>query len=1235
MGVWGQTDYTNRIANPSFEEGSMTGWTQYGYNPEGNEGVVSVTPNAVNDWRAVINNEEGQNVKEGDWLCDYWAGRWTGWWSHYTLYQKLTDLPRGHYELSATLATHEDKTVSLFAGPSDDANMNSIDCASYANRTSAQGKGTYTGLPLTVSFDLSSTSTVTIGAGLLNHPSVPEIFLKADAFHLTYYGETLATGALPLPNDLETLLADNQWYYYDVRTAGSYSLVGNVANMVYTIDGTKTDATASLTNAQTTLSFGIGRVYFKKKTTDAATLRISSIINEGTTKSFSVCALNVDGLPQTVAGIDLNPDGPGSDGTKLISQYLASKGYDFIGVSEDFNYHGSLMSSLNNYSSGTVRSTLSLWELSIPFDTDGLNFIWKNDWTTFSEKWTRWNESTATDGNQYVKKGFRYYELDLGDGMVTDVYVLHMDAGDAVSTRESQWSQLATDILNAANTTRPKLIIGDTNSRWTREEINTQFFAPITATNQYTISDVWVEKAKGGTYPTTAQADLTDQSDPTNYANYEVVDKIIYINPTAANTTQLTAQSFRIEQDYTYGTVQGTSDATPLGDHKPLVATFTITKPVNTLSETKHRWAWQGEELTTGDRAEYQGSVNKYWLFNPFVGCRDNERRGFLTPSGKLVANPADATRYSFYGTTTSATCSNSAGDRLQIYWDWFDYKAVANASEQATTWSITSHTQYTEAYEYLHNQWSNPYDVYPILQKDHNGTTLTTSDTRLYSLYGGKTLGSRYFGVNNVDELEAQSTSDEQAWWALISVEQYEKYLEYCSQWDKLKEYYTYLPLSSEMRVEIEALLAKCAHWQSGTTEEIIAMNEEIESWFDDPHTDKIFNPSFELDASGNPLPDPGVAIEKTGSNLNGWTVNPGAGGDDGNNGTHVMYKNDWRKFEPIDGNYMMETWNGTMPTGGFYLEQEIDELPEGFYRLTARLASDQGNVIYMTLGNKTTPHTCLTGNGTSSIMDVPLYYHNGKGKVKIRVYSKTYFKADDFRLNRYDYYYDETITCGPKYATTAIRYNTQLPVGFTTYYATRFAAASASAPTDRSLHLEKYTGKYLKAEEGVILHDANLTTANRICRFFRTRSTKADDIPGNILYGTSTEIPAENLDPDYCYYMLARKTIDGEKIVGFFRLNADPTTNQTLVKIKAHKAYLKVDKDTKIAVKEMLTFSFDDEEEEVVDQVKEIEASGEYSGKRVIAIYNLNGMRQSQMQRGINLLRMDDGSVRKVLVP
>ena len=321
---------------------------------------------------------------------------------------------------------------------------------------------------------------------------------------------------------------------------------------------------------------------------DDVQLKCTKLYESQNLGDFTAVALNVDGLPQKVLTIELNADGPGSDGTKLISKYLKQKGYDFIGASEDFNYHGSLMSELNDeYDSGTLRSTISAEGLSLSmllngfrFDTDGLNLIWKTSKVTASnESWTQWSHSESGDGNKYIKKGFRHYDMTLASGQVIDVYVLHMDAGDVPSSREQQWSQMA-DVINSADVSRPKLVIGDTNSRWTREDIRTNF---VNKLNGYSVGDPWVLFYRGGIYPTTDMGDLTDQTDPANFTNYEVVDKVLYVNPSSADALQLVPKSFRIEQDYTYGTVEGTNNDKWLGDHRPVVVDFSLVR----LSELK------------------------------------------------------------------------------------------------------------------------------------------------------------------------------------------------------------------------------------------------------------------------------------------------------------------------------------------------------------------------------------------------------------------------------------------------------------------------------------------------------------------------------------------------------------------------------------------------------------------------------------------------------------------------
>ncbi len=557
------------ITNPTFETGDETGWTLVDKDPNGNDEFKT--------------RDYGMSGKDGNFLMNAYQ-----WWApNLSVTQTVNNVPSGVYELSGVVATWEGRDVFFSANETTVTNTGINDA---------------TGIPVTIQVMIGVDGKLVISAGSTGqwwvdgHNGETSTFFKLDDVRLICKGIYMNGFALPLPNDDVTLLEPGQWYYYDVDYSMEYWLIGNIDDMVYSTDGDKFIANVTTTATSRQMILPKGRIYFKTPFSDA-TLRITPCREVQELDEFTAVALNVDGLPNKILTYTLNEDGPGSDGTKLISRYLKQKGYDFIGASEDFNYHGSLMQSLDDeYDSGTIRVTLSVEGFlagGFPFDTDGLNLIWKKDnVTTSNESWTQWSHSESGDGNQYIKKGFRHYDLTLSSGEVIDVYVLHMDAGDVTSSREQQWTQMAS-VVNSANANRPKLIIGDTNSRWTREDITANFVNRLNS--NFTVADPWVEFYRNGIYPNTAMGELTDQSDPTNYTNYEVVDKIIYINPTAANTLQLVPQSFRIEQDYTYGTVNGTNDTTPLGDHRPVVVTFKTVKSDElidyydvTISEAKY-----------------------------------------------------------------------------------------------------------------------------------------------------------------------------------------------------------------------------------------------------------------------------------------------------------------------------------------------------------------------------------------------------------------------------------------------------------------------------------------------------------------------------------------------------------------------------------------------------------------------------------------------------------------------
>ena len=1111
--------------------------------------------------------------------------------------QNLIGLPAGHYRLSVT-ANAEQQAV---AG----AVISGANIFAGSKKVAVSGANTYT-----VDFLADGTNPVKIGYAVTGTNANWVYF---DNVRLSYFGPV----ALPLPNDTETELDAGQWYYYDASAVGPYTLEGPVTNIVYTQNGDNLlDANPTTKTAQSKLILDAGRVYFQA-TAAGTTLKITSVNAEGITSTFTAASLNVDGLPTiNIGSIHVNPEGRGAQGATDIGKYLmmSNKRYDILAVQEDFDYNSELVAEFGNtYGQGFWRGKINQATAAAAYiglgdgcDTDGLNFFWNKDngREASGETWERYTTCAKTEGNQLIRKGFRYYEATLADGLTVDVYITHMDAGDsdAVSSRNSQWTQLANAVIQNSFTTRPKIIMGDFNSRYTRENIIANFKNPIEATGNYEFHDVWIDLVRSGSYPSVGDPSLSN----------EVVDKMIYLNPTAPGSATLTPLSYSRETDYTVGTVYGTSDNTALGDHGPIVVQFRATKPAVQYPEVKDRWAWTGETAQDG-----YGVGDKWYLYNVNFGRWDRGRNGFLTTDATLVRDPnlSNVKRFAFWGDASGASISN---DVVKLKMDYIasdvDYKAqlIPSSESGATTFAIQ------QAEQELSEGVNLAYHFYKKI------------NTRDY-----------YFGADDPTTLTAQRTKSKLNAWALISYEQLQEYNRYCAAWDKGLTYVSYLPLEDETRDAMNELLKRTGvRWTDTTTADLEALNAQIEAWFDDDLTSRIVNPSFELDENGNQLT---TSTEYTNYVVPGWTV-PHDVAEAFISNKNVSGEGWTRNFNDVDGNYVYNVYNNAQPApNDFYVRQTITGLPEGFYKLKAVATTDTGNSITLEMGSSTFTTPVDKSRPEAIHLELPLYYHDGESDLTIGAHSKTWFEIDNFRLYRYDYYYDETITAA-EYATTAIRYNTEIPAGVEVYSATAIneAKEATGGKIRNYIHLEKYDGTQLKAGEGVILYKGGLTSSKQF-RFYRTNAD-VESISGNKLIGNLTYIPADEKSPGCTYYMLGKQTITYDKTTatvdettGEIRYTTAETTEPVVgfykVKdnagIKAHKAYIRVDANNEFAVKAYI-FSFSDEDL-TPTAVRQIETAEEAT---VVGIYSLDGARQSQLQRGINIIRMSDGSVKKILV-
>ena len=356
-----------------------------------------------------------------------------------------------------------------------------------------------------------------------------------------------------------------------------------------------------------------------------------------TTGTFTACAFNVDGLPQKIGLITITGDGPGSSGTTTMAGIANNLGWDIIAASEDFEYDSELVAGLSNYAHGTWRGSVSSAQLTSTADTDGLNFFWRTSTTSATgETYVQYNDAEGglTSGaNTCIKKGFRHYvvTVDATNNVVIDVYITHMNTYSGSGNTESnayvkavlsQLRQLRDYVLtNAKANKRPAIIMGDTNMRYTRHDIKTNFLDVVAAYDSnagYTVSDPWVEFHRGGVYPQwnslslmTRFAFAGDKENDILCADNqkgEVVDKIWYINVPGAevqlkatahmndvdnfrkSTSSVSYSGVMVEDangantsgNTKYNSNQSISYTKDVGysDHFPVVTTFEWTKTV-------------------------------------------------------------------------------------------------------------------------------------------------------------------------------------------------------------------------------------------------------------------------------------------------------------------------------------------------------------------------------------------------------------------------------------------------------------------------------------------------------------------------------------------------------------------------------------------------------------------------------------------------------------------------------
>ncbi|MET8167704.1 jacalin-like lectin [Streptomyces sp. NPDC005329] len=235
--------------------------------------------------------------------------------------------------------------------------------------------------------------------------------------------------------------------------------------------------------------------------TAAAPAQAATAATSGT---FNVLTYNVAGLPEGLSS------GHPATNTPLLAPRLAA--YDIVNVQEDFNYHAALYAGDNHPYRTATSGGAGIG--------DGLNTL--SDYAFDDFERVRWNDCTGT--NCLTPKGFTLSRVRLAEGVFVDLYNVHTnadDSDDALAARRANIEQLS-DFIQANSSGNAVLVMGDTNTRYTRTGDNIRTLA-----DENGLTDAWVQRVKGGTRPTQgADALLCPTTAPTN--DCEVVDKVFY-----------------------------------------------------------------------------------------------------------------------------------------------------------------------------------------------------------------------------------------------------------------------------------------------------------------------------------------------------------------------------------------------------------------------------------------------------------------------------------------------------------------------------------------------------------------------------------------------------------------------------------------------------------------------------------------------------------------------------------
>jgi len=351
---------------------------------------------------------------------------------------------------------------------------------------------------------------------------------------------------------------------------------------------------------------------------------------------------------------------------------------------------------------------------------------------------------------------------------------------------------------------------------------------------------------------------------------------------------------------------------------------------------------------------------------------------------------------------------------------------------------------------------------------------------------------------------------------------------------------------------------------------------------------------------------------------NLTGWTV-VNKEGD-----TEVRQGNAGGTYGTagIDGTYLYNTWRINHDTPGCKIGQVVKALPKGKYTLEVLVATDKDRSVTITGNGVSTTHT-IVGDGATFEEAEVTFNVGSDGLAEISAEGSGWYKVDNFRLvylgnevnlsqentvlNYEDKDFATLVTIdrtmpNSNWSTLVVPFNMAIPEGWTVKQLTDDTYISGSVLCLRfedATSIEAgvpYLVRHTQGESVTLpeVKDVTLTTT-----LLPSCVSGCVDFCGTYTTGV---IPAG------AFYLSGNK---------FYKATTDIPT-------KGFRAYF-MPKSSEV---KSLGFDSDDVDFTGIEGV-------ESNAAETVAIYGADGTLRSDLQKGINIVKMSDGTTKKVLVP